>query len=54
MVTVFTVSSPFVILALVLAFSGKVKMFFDPSLIPQVDESSAIFNEPPPPPTFDE
>jgi hypothetical protein len=37
-----------------LLFSRNVKMFFDPSLIPQVDDSSAIFHEPPPPPRFDE
>jgi hypothetical protein len=42
------------ITALALIFSPKVKMFFDPSLIPQIDETSAIFKEPPPPPRFDE
>lgn len=45
---------PFFVLALSLAVSRRVKMFFDPSLIPQVDESSAIFTDPPPPPRFDE
>lgn len=35
-----------------LLFSRKVKMFFNPTLIPH--ESSTVFNNPPPPPKFDE
>lgn len=49
---ILTVSTPFFFLSLALMFSRKVKIFFDPSLIPQVDESAAIFDEPPPPPVF--
>ena len=41
---------PYLILSAFLLFSRKVKMFFDPSFIPQIDESSTIFHEPPPPP----
>lgn len=53
LVFVFSVFFPFLVLAFILAFSRKVKLFFDPSLIPQIDESTAIFHEPPPPPRFE-
>lgn len=50
----FSVFLPFLFLALVLVFSRKVKMFFNPSLLLQIDALSTIFHEPPPPPRFDE